>query len=77
MTRRSGRDEELGIGVELGGRPGRQHRVMAQDRPLEPLQLLAGFEPQVVGKRAPRLLVGTQGLGLAPGSVESEHQLCA
>jgi hypothetical protein len=40
-------------------------------------QLVAGFEPQFVGERSPRLLVSAQSLCLPPRSVEGEHQLSA
>ena len=60
-----------------GRPPALERRVLPQDRPLEPLQLLARLEPELVRQLAPGHPVASQRLGLAAGAVEREHQLAA
>ena len=50
---------------------------MTQDRLLELPELLAGLQPEALRQLAPRITVGTEGLGLAGRAVEREHQLAA
>ena len=50
---------------------------MSQDCLLEPLQGLAGLDPELVDQVVPRLLVGVEGVRLPVGAVEGEHLLGA
>ena len=50
---------------------------MAQHGLLQPAQLRARLEPQLVDQRAARVGVGLERLGLATAAVEREHQLRA
>ena len=50
---------------------------MPQDLRLETLELRPRLDPELVDEAAARGLVGVEGLGLAAGSVEREHQLPA
>ena len=70
----------------VGGRPrrgdrrsvrGRELGVLTKDRTVEASQRRPGVDPELVGERAARVLVGLQRLCLAPRPVESEHQLAA
>ena len=63
--------------VILVGRPGRrgERALLAQDRPVQRLQLRAGLDAELVDERAARVLVRRERLGLAAGAVEREHQL--
>ena len=48
---------------------------MREDRLLEPPQLRAGLERQLLREHTPRLVEGLEGVGLAAAAVEREHQL--
>ena len=48
---------------------------MAEDRPLEPAQLLAGLEAEVLVEHAPPGAVHVKGRCLSLGPVEGDHQL--
>jgi len=52
-------------------------RVVAQDRALEPLQLLARREPELLVEQTAPFAVNLKRLGLPPRAVEREHQLSA
>ena len=65
--RRCARGRRGGRGVQLG--------IVAEDGALEPPQLLAGLEAELVGELAPHSAVGLQRLRLAAGTVEREHEL--
>ena len=67
-----------GCSVGGGGAGGHLERgVVSQDRLLEPLQGLAGLDPELVDQVVPSLLVGVEGVRLAVGAVEGEHLLGA
>ena len=53
----------------------RERGVLGEDRALERAQPLARLDPQFVHERAPRVLVGAEGVGLAVAAVQREHQL--
>ena len=48
---------------------------MREDRLLEPAELLARLEPELVPEPPPSAAVDVERLGLPPGAVEREHQL--
>ena len=48
---------------------------MAEDRRLEPQQLGAGLEPELLDEALPGAVEGPEGLDLPPRAVEAEHQL--
>ena len=50
---------------------------MSQDRLLEPLQGLAGLDPELVDENMPRALIGSECVGLSIGAVEREQLLRA
>jgi len=50
---------------------------VAQDRLLQPLKRLAGFDSQLVDQPVPGSLVCVERVRLAVGAVEGEHLLCA
>src|SRR5262249_10184928 len=52
-----------------------KRRILAEDRPLELLQLLAGLDPELVDEHGPPALVDRQRIRLAPAAVEREHEL--
>jgi hypothetical protein len=52
-----------------------QRRVLAQDAPLELLELWARLDSELLDKGPPRDLVRVQGLCLAPGPIERKHEL--
>jgi hypothetical protein len=54
--------------LELG-RPG-------QDRLLEVLELAAGLQAQVLDQQSSHLPVDAQRLGMPPGAMQRQHQLC-
>ena len=54
-----------------------QRGVLRQHRLLQTLQHRARLEPELLGERAARLLVGGKGFGLSARSIEREHQLGA
>jgi hypothetical protein len=50
---------------------------MLEDRPLEPPQLVARLEAELVGKQTPALAVHIESFGLTSRPIERQHQLCA
>ena len=54
-----------------------ESRVVLQDRPLEPAQLAAGLDSCVLDEERPHFPEVLEGVGLPPGTVEREHELCA
>ncbi len=48
---------------------------MGEDAVLEFPQCRGRLDPELLAEDAARLLVGPQRLGLAPGSVQGEHEL--
>ena len=54
-----------------------ERRILLEDRPLEPLELLARLQSQLLRELAAGLAVGVERLGLPAGAVEREHQLAA
>ena len=52
-----------------------QRRVMAEDLAFQLLELGGRIETEILGERAPVLLVRAQGVGLPAGSVLRQHQL--
>ena len=54
-----------------------ERRVVIEDLALEPLQLRARLDTQLVHERAPRPLIRVQRLRLSARPVEREHQLSA
>ena len=54
-----------------------ERRVLGEDRGLQPAQVGAGFEPELVGQEVPGVGVGAQGFGLPARAVQGEHQLAA
>ncbi len=50
---------------------------MIEDRPLERLECRPGLEPELLGQRMARLLVGVERLRLTPRTVERQHLLAA
>ena len=52
-----------------------QRSLLAQDLPVELLQLRAWVDTKLVGERAARSVVSVKRFGLASCPVESEHQL--
>ena len=60
-------------------RPGRRVELgrLVEHLLLQPPQLLARLEPQLVGEEAARVAVDRQRVGLAPRAVEREHELRA
>jgi hypothetical protein len=52
-----------------------EHRVLAEDPLLQPLQLLARFDPELLHQLRPRPAIGGQRVGLAAGPVQRQHQL--
>ena len=76
---RSARDAAArGAGAATPG-PGRQleRRLVAQHGLLQPAQVRARLEPELVDQRAPRVGVGLERLRLATAAVQREHQLRA
>ena len=69
-------------GARDGGcAPGRrrrelERRILCQHRGLEPLQLRARLEPQVVHQHAPGAAERVERVGLAAGAVQRQHQVC-
>ncbi len=55
-------------------RPG-QRRILGQDGRLQPAQLGAGLDPELVGQDRPGLLEGPQRLGLPLAAVQGHHEL--
>ena len=55
--------------IELG--------ILGEHQPLQPPQLLAGLEPELLGEEAARVAVDGERVGLAPGAVEGEHEVGA
>ena len=49
--------------------------IVREDRVLEPPQLGAGLERQLLREHPPRLVEGLEGVGLAAAAVQREHQL--
>ncbi len=67
-------------GGDAGGRArglGVERRVRAQDRGLEPPQLLAGFQAVFLCQQPPPFAVGRERIGDLPAPVEGEHELRA
>ena len=64
-------------GLPLSGIAGRrlQRRVLGQDGSFELLQLAAGLEAKLLDQPTPRDAIALQRVGLAPRSVQREHQL--
>ena len=54
----------------------RECGVLPQDRRLELAELRARLEAEIIGERAASGLVRTQGVGLASGAVQAQHELC-
>ena len=50
-------------------------RVLAQDRPLESLQLGSRLETELVRRPPSALAIGLESIGLTSGAIEREHQL--
>ena len=65
--------------LELRGQLARatqvQPRVLAQDRRVQPAQLAAGFDADLVDERGTRAAVGLQRLRLPTRAIQREHQL--
>jgi hypothetical protein len=61
--------------VGAGHNPMVEHRVLAEDRLLQPLQLLARFDPELLHQLRPRPAISGQRVGLAAGPVKRQHQL--
>ena len=55
----------------------RERRILAQDRPFQPLQLLTWLDAEVFAERAPRLAIHVERLCLPAAAVEREHELAA
>ena len=53
----------------------RDRRILLQDRLLEPAQLVARLEAELVGEELPAAAIRIEGLGLPARAVEREHQL--
>jgi hypothetical protein len=53
----------------------RDRRIVREDRLLEPPEVGAGLERQLVREHAPRLVERLEGVGLAAAAVQREHQL--
>ena len=53
----------------------RSARLLTQDRLLELAKILRRLDPQLVDEHASGLPVGSEGLRLAAGAVEGEHEL--
>ena len=71
LGRRASRSQ-LAVGV-AGRRV--ESRVLGEDRSLELLKLAAGLEPKLLDQPAARVAIALERVGLAPGSVQREHQL--
>ena len=54
-----------------------ERRILAQDRLLELLELLAGLEPELVREYALGLAIRAERFCLTPRAIEREHQLAA
>ena len=54
-----------------------QRVVVPQDLLLEPAQLGARFEPELVAQRSPRIDVRLERVGLSPRAIEGQHQWAA
>ena len=52
-----------------------ERALLSQDRSVERLELRSRIDPELVDKRAPRVVVGIERLSLPTGSVEREHEL--
>ena len=52
-----------------------EREVLREDRRLEPLQLVARDEPELLDQRRAHAPVGLERVGLTAGAVEREHQL--
>src|SRR5262249_28588964 len=61
------------IALGLLDRPDAERRVLGDDPPLEPPQLLTGLEAKLLAGLAARLLVTLQCFALPAGAVEREH----
>ena len=59
------------------GIPGRrvERRILGQDRSLELLKLATGLEPELVDQPTPGDAIALKRVGLAPRSVQRDHQL--
>ena len=55
----------------------RERLVLLEDRPLEPAQVLAGLEPELLVEQPAAGLVDGERVRLAPAAVQGEHQLAA
>ena len=55
---------------------GVERRVLAQDRLVQPAQVRAGLDADLLDQRGARFAVGLQRLGLAARAVERKHALC-
>ena len=75
QQRRCPRDTRRSTRRNSRGR--RQRWIVGQYRPLELLQALAGLEPELLGERAPSLVVEAQSVRLSAGAVQREHELTA
>ena len=64
-------------GHRAWARRGLEGRILVEDRLLELLELGAGLEPELLVEGAAGIPVTLEGLGLAAGTVEGEHQLTA
>jgi hypothetical protein len=75
----------LDVGEEEAHCPGRprvglaklERRVVVEDLALEPLQGRPRIDPQLFGEQPPALLVSVEGIVLASGAIEGQHQLRA
>ncbi len=62
---------------DIGGRGRLERRILGEDRGLQPAQVGAGLEPELVGQEVPGVGVGAQRFCLPARAVEGEHQLSA
>jgi hypothetical protein len=65
---------EVTTSAHLGGLDA-EAWVLAQDRPLQLLQLGAGFEPELVAQRTADPVKHRERVGLPPSSIEGDHEL--
>jgi hypothetical protein len=72
-------DESVDVHAVVRARPRRRVEIgiLREDRRLEPLQLAARLEAELVAEHRPRSLVGAQRVCLPTGAVEGQHQLTA
>ena len=60
--------------VALAGSRHVQRRVLRKDRGLQPAQLRAGVEPELLAQDATTFLEDAQRVGLASGAIQRDHQ---